>query len=258
MKYSITNKPENTQTVLINDLFNTKSINKNSSVNFEIDFNFLNLSVKQYGNNLAETKVLQKSNTKLMISAYKKIVKLIKFCNKNNINFNNCFFVNNLTEKQNNNDVMLTYMLEIKFNTKPFKKLNRSVDYACEFLDLENSFHNMCDFKDNKCAKHRDLGFDRINGCCPAKCKHLKNCPCTTKNLSCKLIMCDYLMNKGYYFSPHNIPVLSVNLSFFERIASWGMFFKTTKQTYHFLRFIIFLEVLTILILPILILGFIV
>ena len=135
MKYSINNKPENIETILINDLFNFKTMAKNSTVNFEIDFNFLNLSVKQYGNNLNETKVVQKSNTKLMVSAYKKIVKLIKFCNKNKINFNNCFYINNLTEKQNNNDVMLTYMLEIKFNTKPLKKLNKAVDFACEFLE---------------------------------------------------------------------------------------------------------------------------
>lgn len=247
-------KPQSLNCVLINKNFNNKQLKGLSEVCLELDFDYANLGQLLYVGSLQKTKVVQRFNTKLLMDVYKKLVSVVKFCNKNKIKFKQTIYVSNLNQKQNNNLLMLSYMLDVRFNKNIFQKLNASVLYACDFLDKENADHNMCDFKDNKCAKHRAKNFERTTGCCPSTCKHQANCPCKTKNLSCKLIMCDYLMEQGYYFSPHNLPVLRLTLNYLERLASWGMFFKTTKQTFRFLRFIRFLEVFTLIIFVLLLL----
>ena len=254
MEFKFLEKPQDYNCVLINKQFNANTLLKGSKVFFELDFSYANLNALQYVGSLDKTKAVQKYNTKVLMQVYRKLVKIIKVCKHKKIDFQNTFYVANLSQKQNNNDVMLTYMLSVRFNTNIFQKLNASVVYACDFLDLENATHNMCDFKDNRCAKHRAKNFNRSTGCCPAKCKHQDNCPCKTKNLSCKLIMCDYLMEQGYYFSPHNIPVLRLTLNPLERLCSWGMFFKTTKQTFRFLRLVRALEIFAILIIVLLLL----
>lgn len=257
MEFKFAEKPQDLACVVINKQFNVKALTPNSSVNFELDFSFANFAALQYVGSLQKTKIVQKYNTKVLMQVYKKLVQVIKFCKRKKINFENTFYVSNFSQKQNNNDVMLQYMLKVRFFTPIFKKLDASVELACDFLDLENSTHNMCDFKDNRCAKHRAKNFTRSTGCCPANCKHQDNCPCKTKNLSCKLIMCDYLMEQGYYFSPHNIPVLRLTLNPLERLCSWGMFFKTTKQTFRFLKAVRALEFFAVLILIFLLLPLI-
>lgn len=254
MKFEFKEKPQNLNCVLVNNSFNNKKLKTQDKVDFELDFNFANFGALQYVGDLQKTKVVQKFNTKVLMRVYRKLVSVVLACKRKKIDFNNTFYVSNLKTKQNNNDIMLAYMLEVRFNKTIFQKLNASVVFACDFLDKENADHNMCDFKDNKCAKHRANNFERTTGCCPSGCKHQANCPCKTKNLSCKLIMCDYLMERGYYFSPHNLPVLRLTLNPLERLACWGMFFKTTKQTFAFLRFVRFLEVFAVLVLVILLL----
>ena len=221
----------------------------NPSLPISIDFDVLNLNAKLYLNNKKETIQLQKDNCKKIISTYKNLIKIIRFVKRKNPAFNNVFFVPNLHEKKNNNDIMLKGMLDIKFNTRIFNKLNTSILVACDFLDKENAMYNMCDFKDNKCAKHRAKNFTRSTGCCPSSCKFMDNCPCKTKNLSCKLIMCDYLVNQGYYFTPHTLAVLKTNMLYLERVSALGMFFKSTKSTFRFIwivRFLIGLGIITI------------
>lgn len=239
MKYTIEEIKENqNNTYLVNTSnVSTKDL-KNALSNgqqIELGFDFLNLGTKLYGNNKKESIAIQKENCKKVQNSFKTISKIARIARNKKYNFNNTFCVKNLNEKKNNNDYLIVSMLELKFKTIFLKRLSKSILYTCEYLDRENALHNMCDFHDNRCAKHRARGFERSTGCCPVSCKFQDHCPCKTKNLSCKLIMCDYLENMGYYFTPHTIPILVRHMNPLERIASTGMFFKSTKRTFLFM-----------------------
>lgn len=207
----------------------------------KIDFDIMCLGVKLYGNSKKESYAIQKYNCKKIIKLFKVCKKVVKVLKKKKVEFDGTFYVKGLDKKKNNNDLMIVGLLDIDLNYKFKDRLGMSVHYACDYLDKENSINNMCDFKDNKCVKHREKNIDRSTGCCPPFCKYTKCKTCTVKNLSCKLFMCDYLEEKGYKFSPHTVPVLKRHLNFFERFMSIGLLFKTTKKTIKILWLIRFL-----------------
>ena len=198
-----------------------------------IDRKTFNLGEKLYGKSKKESVEMQKRNRKQLLKLYKictKAVKIIKRIQKIN-EFK--FYVVDLDKKANNNDLMLCGMLSIRFNVNVFDRIYESIGLACDYLDKENELNKMCDFHDNHCTKHRDKQIDKITGCCPNFCKIRQDGkPCQIKNLSCKIFMCDYLINeKGYYFTPNTIPVLKKHLSIFERLACFGILFKSQKST---------------------------
>lgn len=215
-----------------------KNCLKNIKVNlanikaFEIDENVLNLSLCLYGDTKQKSIEIQKQNCKQMLKLYAVCVKLVKLLKRKKIKFNGVFYTKNLADKKNNNDFMLKAMLEVRFNVKPFKKLSASYTYCADYLDMENSLNKMCDFRDNKCSKYRTIKSDRTTGCCSKViCKYTCNAPCPTWNLACKIIMCDYLIEKkGYYFTPHTIPIMKRQFSFFERCFSVGQLCRTKKK----------------------------
>lgn len=211
-----------------------------------ISFSDLNLGSNIYGSSKKETKNLQKENCKIVIKLYRRTLRVIRFLKLKRVKFDGTIYIQGLTERKNNNVIMLELMLNCKLSRLFPQRLTAAIDGACTYLDAENSEHNMCDFKENSCAKHRAMGFTRKTGCCPASCKFMQCGPCKTKNISCKLIMCDYLENKGYYFSPHSLAILKVNLTYPERLSTIGFFFKSTKKT-HFLIWLV--RLLSILVL---------
>ena len=229
---------------------------KNFKHNFEkgskilLDFEALNLSSKIYGNTKAQTIELQKKNCKQVIKFYHRCVKAIKFIKRKKYIFDGKFYLKNLENKKNNNDYMLLSLLDIKFNVPFFKKIDAAYYCACDYLDLENSTNNMCDFKDNLCVKHRETGQTKKTGCCPSFCKLTKPCACTEKNLSCKIFMCDYLTNSGYYFSPYFIPALRLHFTFLERFVSFGTLCRTAEKSikrFRRVRFLTFLALIALL-----------
>ncbi len=199
---------------------------------FEIDENVLNLGLCLYGKTKRESIEIQKKNCMQMLKLYAVCVKLVKLLKRKKFAFDGVFYTKGLADKKNNNDYMLKTMLEVKFNVKPFKKLSASYTYAADYLDMENSLNKMCDFRDNKCSKYRTIKNDRTTGCCSKViCKFTCNAPCPTWNLACKIIMCDYLIeNKGFYFTPHTIPIMRKNFTFFERCFSIGQLCRTKKK----------------------------
>ena len=199
---------------------------------FEIDEGALNLGLCLYGKTKNESIEIQKKNCSQMLKLYAVCVKLVKLLKRKKFNFDGVFYTKGLESKKNNNDYMLKTMLEVKFNVKAFKKLSASYTYAADYLDMENSLNKMCDFRDNKCTKYRTIKSDRTTGCCSKViCKYTCNAPCPTWNLACKIIMCDYLIdNKGFYFTPHTIPIMRKNFSFIERCFSIGQLCRTKKK----------------------------
>jgi len=240
MKFEIKELDEKVECFKINFKKNNfkdlkSKLKENSNVSLLISSEMLNLQTKLYGSNKQETKQIQKENCKQIINVYKRVVKSIKIIKKYNKNFNGILFTENLLNKKNNNDFMLCAMLEIKFNVKPFKKMKYAMLKACDYIDLENKINNMCDFKDNKCIKHREKNIDKNTGCCISTCKFAGQGKCPVKCLSCKLFMCKYLTELGYCFFPHYIPILKLNMSVFERWASLGYLFRSEKETLRFL-----------------------
>lgn len=203
----------------------------NLPLSLVINFDALNLCKSIYGSSKNEIKIIQKQNVNQLLKLYKVTKKILKYAKRQLKNqAPTTLFVQNLTNRKNNNHKMLEFMINTTLCTKCFKKTSTAINYACEYLDLENAEHNMCDFKDNRCAKHRARDFKTTTGCCPKNCKFMCTGPCKTKNISCKLIMCDYLENKGFYFSPNYLGVLKTNLTAVERLVVLGLFFKSDKK----------------------------
>ena len=198
----------------------------------ELDFDALNLGQKLYGSSKKESIEIQKQNCKKLMKFYKHCKKVVVFLKRKKINFDGTFFVSNVDKKKNNNDFMIVSMLDVEFNVKPFKKLAASYKYAADYLDMENSLNKMCDFRDNKCTKYREIKSDRTTGCCSKLiCKYTCNAPCPTWNLACKIIMCDYIIDKkGFYFTPHTVPIMRRHFSFLERCFSMGQLCRTKKR----------------------------
>lgn len=235
MKFEI-HERKNQQCNLIDlskDCLKNIKLNLDSIPAFEIDENALNLGECLYGKTKQESIEIQKRNCRQILKLYGVCVKVIKLLKRRKISFDGVFFVRNLKTKKNNNDFMLCAMLDVKFNVNPFSRLSASYTYAATFLDMENSLNNMCDFHDNKCTKHRELNDNRTTGCCSKTiCRFTCNAPCPTWNLACKIIMCDYLINKkGYYFTPHTIPIMKKHFSFIERAFSIGQLCRTKKKS---------------------------
>lgn len=201
--------------------------------NIVIDSDALNIEVKLYGKDKKESLLIQKANQKQILKLYKLCVKAVKILKNAGYKKLGEFYVLNLETKKNNNDFMLAGMLDVRFNVNVFKRIYASVGIACDYLDKENELNKMCDFRDNHCTKHRDKGIDKVTGCCPSFCKIRQDGkPCPIKNLSCKIFMCDYLINeKGYYFTANTIPILKQHLTIFERLACFGILFKSQKST---------------------------
>lgn len=224
----------------------------------KVDYNSLNLSLCLYGKTKKESIKIQKENCKKLLSFYKFVKKAVKTLSKKGL-FDGKIYVNNLDEKKNNNDLMLIALLDVDFNWSHFKKMQGAYEHACDFLDAENSLNKMCNFYDNHCTKHREKGIDKSTGCCPSFCKiRVPGQACEHKNLACKIFMCDYLINeKGYYFTPNTLAVLTRNMSIFERGICFGILCRTEKKSLKFLWFIRILTGLYIAVLFV-ILGFII
>ena len=242
MEFKIVELTDNSQNYLEittdkNCLQNAKSFKEGDKI--KIDFNSLFLSTCLYGSSKKESIKIQKDNCKKMLAFYKVAKKVFKFLVKQGI-FDGTIFVDNLPKKKNNNDLMLVALLNVDFNFKAFSKMKGAYEGACDFLDAENSLNKMCDFYDNHCANHRENGIDKTTGCCPSFCKiRVTGAPCKHKNLSCKIFMCDYLINqKGFYFTPNTLAVLKKHTTLFERAVCFGMLCKTEKKSLTFLWFI--------------------
>ena len=235
MKFEICEKEEDRKYIVIDLSENCyKRIKESfeSKMCFEIDENALNLGLTLYGKTKKESVEIQKKNCAQMMKLFKVCKKIVKFMKRKKFSFDGKFYAKDLAEKKNNNDFMISAMLDVEFNVKPFKKLAASYKYAADYLDMENSLNKMCDFRDNKCTKYRAIKSDRTTGCCSKViCKYTCNAPCPTWNLACKIIMCDYIIDKkGFYFTPHTVPIMRRHFSFIERCFSIGQLCRTKKR----------------------------
>ena len=136
------------------------------------------------------TLIINEQNDKKI---YKKLKKIIKFCDENNY--------------------------KIKINNKNFKDVETAInkenlidrysfiyDNVCEYIDKKYMECNYCDFKDNVCVFFRNNPkIMHEDGCCYSdarggKCEYLTNHKCKIKSISCKLYSCEYLRKNKVNF----------------------------------------------------------
>lgn len=204
-----------------------KGLTEGSKVNFMLDYDDLNLDLKLYGSSKEESKKIQAFNANIVLEMYGYTLKAVKLALKLKLDFDGQIFVENLQLKKNNNDFLISAMLDIDLNKG--NKYEKIISHASDFLNYENIINNMCDFKDNKCVSCRERNIDRVIGCCQKNCKFTHTGTCTVKNIACKLYMCDYIENKGYYFSPYHHPILKRYFSLVQRFACKAVLFKSLE-----------------------------
>lgn len=236
---------------------NHSNLKSDEIVKLKLDFSTINLGEKLYGNDKLQSKLIQKKNCNLILKIESICERVIKYLLKNNFKFDGVIYVNNLKLKKNNNDFLIESLLNLKFN-KYKDKMAQIIIFSCDYLAKENSLNNMCDFRDNKCVSCRDRNIDRVIGCCQKNCKFAHTGVCDVKNISCKLYMCSYIENKGYYFSPYYLPITKKYLNLCQRFFSTCLLFKPLEYQVKVLKFVKFLPFIFIaIILMVIILGII-
>jgi len=211
-------------------------INDKNNINLKLSFNTLCLGTKLYGNSKEESKIIQKNNCKDILKLNSICEKVVKLLIKSKVDFNGKIFVENLEGKKNNNDFLIQSLLNLKFN-KYKSKMEQIITFSSDYLSKENNLNNMCDFKDNKCVSCRERNIDRVIGCCQKNCKYTHTGICNVKNISCKLYMCDYVENRGYYFSPYYLPITKKYFSLTQRFFSTCLLFKSLEFQSKVLRY---------------------
>jgi hypothetical protein len=91
------------------------------------------------------------------------------------------------------------------------KRYSYIYDVVCDELDRRFKELNLCDFKDNKCIRKRELigryeDSTLCYGCCYTKgrpCPYLKNSKCTIKSIGCKFFTCNRLREEGIVYRPN-------------------------------------------------------
>ncbi len=131
-------------------------------------------------------------NIESIINSTKRI---IKKCDKNNlelvINYND----KNINESKINDLKMIQTAINIKDKEKRY---NYIYDTVCNILDKRINEENYCEFENDVCIRFRKENPNHKNGCCEwkgrGKCKYLIKSECTMKScMACKLFTCSFL-----------------------------------------------------------------
>ena len=144
--------------------------------------------------------------------------KIIKLCDKNNLELQLIYNDKKLTNKDIKNEKLrdiVTIMNAINIKDK-YKRYEYIYNTVCSYLD-ERINTNYCEFKDDICIRDRLKNNNHKNGCCECngrgKCKYLIDSKCTLGNcMACKLFTCKTLRKKGII---HNINDYALTKYFF-------------------------------------------
>ena len=75
------------------------------------------------------------------------------------------------------------------------KRLEYIYDTACNEIDLYYKGLNICGFKNGRCKSQLLSKTKNVNGCC-GLCVYVTDKGCPTRNVSCKLFVCDIVKKK--------------------------------------------------------------
>lgn len=209
--------------IIDNDLLRIDNLNEVKKLD-----NYLNdykSNIDFFDNNKFK-KNYSKIKDKVLLSVYKDLIKIFKFCRKNNIFVKEVYLIN--YNKSINNNYMI-YELDNLISIYLLNnedRINYIYDYMCDYLDDEFNTFNLCDFKNNKCVSRRDLECKGCRnpltyGCCYTKgrvCPNLINNRCSIKSLPCKFFTCRYLEKRGIKYRPWDYLIIRLFLSYRQMI----------------------------------------
>ena len=137
--------------------------------------------------------------------------------------------------------------LKVILNPDAKKSCEFIYDTVCEYLDLELSKNNFCDFQNDKCiASRANATAHPTMGCCYSfeyapffdlrltknveLCKHLNCKSCKTRCITCKLFTCTYLKKQNIKFDTHKILLLDCFFNKKQHLIITSNFFKTREE----------------------------
>lgn len=226
---------QNTTTEKLKRLYISKKIRKNILEHIKKDL----LIIINPNSNYIEAK-----------NTIKELIKLKKFSIELHINLN----INNGTQNiiggilKNNSEFESDFVTSLEAINELNKEQMYTVIYntVCNFLDLQFSKNNYCDFKNDKCFANRDgVSVHPTMGCCYSfkysknplvfitdvkLCDYLNCKSCTIQCMACKLFTCKSLRKKGIYFDTHKILLLDSFFNSKQHLILQNSFFKTREE----------------------------
>jgi len=115
------------------------------------------------------------------------------------------------------------------------KKYSLAYDFLCDYIDHDMKVNNHCQFDGDTCIANRlKKSVHKEYGCCyqfrKGLCSRLKNKDCTTRNISCKLFMCEYLEKKGIKYNLKDILPIKKIFNRKQINILKGNYFKTKEE----------------------------
>ena len=132
---------------------------------------------------------------------YKRFIKNIKIYKT--ILYHNIYFYLEDNDNEELNNIITALNIKDRYNRIVFV-----YNKACEYIDNNLNYNDICDFKCNKCIYQREHN-NNSNGCCRT-CKYLKNGKCSTKNLACKLFYCPSIRKNNKILRIKDINILKL------------------------------------------------
>lgn len=125
------------------------------------------------------------------------------------------------------------------YKLKGYDRYSFIYDTVCDELDRRYRLFNLCDFKNNVCARKREL-IDKYNdemvthGCCYTKgkvCDYFKDGNCSIKSIGCKFFACNYLIKKGIIYKPSDFLLIKEFFNIYDINVIYNKLYSTKKDT---------------------------
>ena len=106
-------------------------------------------------------------------------------------------------------DKELLKLIELLNIKNKYKRIYKTINDTCDYIDNYYKGKDICNFKNNKCLCHRKQKLNYLNGCC-RKCMYQSNKGCTTKNIACKMFTCSYVKENIKVLTYKDLTLLKV------------------------------------------------
>ena len=125
------------------------------------------------------------------------------------------------------------------YKLKGYDRYSFIYDNVCDELDRRYRLLNLCNFKNNICARKREL-IDKYDsekvthGCCYTKgkvCDYLEDGVCTIKSIGCKFFACNYLIKRGIIYKPSDFLLIKEFFNIHDINVIYNKLYSTKKDT---------------------------
>lgn len=106
-------------------------------------------------------------------------------------------------------DIELIKLIELLNIKNKYKRIYKTINDTCDYIDNYYKNINTCSFKNNQCICHRKQNLEYTNGCC-RNCFYQSSKGCTTKNIACKMFYCSYIKDNNNVLDYKDLILLKV------------------------------------------------